>query len=360
MSNIVEIKRILVVRNDTSTKWEKSNYILEKGEIGVAWYDKTPITKTGNGVDTWSNLPQNDYVLTSDQMLTYSFGRHKTDESGSVNAGGKGMLFSEWVLDALKAEMQPKITKPGVVSFKVLSMGTDTGNHEIGSIVNQIVWEAATYQGEYEFGTMEDRNNKIPEVDNMYTISFNDQPLHEDSVLNNIPKSVNPNFYIAEETSVICGVLKFSYSWGDSKNTPVTNLGNKALYKVQNGSETKNIELKIDGYREGCFFGAIQNEVTQDSIRGLDKTGGNYISGKTYRFTILPGTNKIVIAYDARYSGPISILNTTVNAEMLNSFEVSELNISGANNYEPITYKVLTYIPAAPYKNSANIEFTLG
>ena len=38
MSNIVNIHQILVIRNDTTTKWESSKYILDKGELGIGWF----------------------------------------------------------------------------------------------------------------------------------------------------------------------------------------------------------------------------------------------------------------------------------------------------------------------------------
>jgi hypothetical protein len=73
MDNIVNISRILVIRNDTTSKWEASTYILDKGELGIGWFSfvdengnnrSKPIVKTGNGKDLWNSLPQNDYILT--------------------------------------------------------------------------------------------------------------------------------------------------------------------------------------------------------------------------------------------------------------------------------------------------------
>ena len=45
---------------------------------------------------------------------------------------------------------------------------------------------------------------------------------------------------------------------------------------------------------------------------------------------------------------------------MIDNFIVEDIKISGANSFNPIDYKLMTYTPAVPYKNSANIKITLG
>ena len=364
MSDIVEINRILVIRNDTNTNWERSNYILEQGELGVAWlkFDDAlkPVVKTGNGKDRWIDLPQNDYVITSDQILTHNFGRHLIDETGSVNAKGKGMLFSEWVLDAFRGELEPIIVAPSIISFEIKEISTDTNTYEIGSVVNKITYSVNTTNGEYQFGTLEDKFNKVPDLNKSYSVSLNGEVFYEDSELTNIPMEIETSLEITEEQDFNYGSLSFNYAWGESKNTPMTNLGNKAIYKIYEGNDIKTLDLFVGGYREGCFFGGILGEVDAELIRTLNKTGKNYIQNETYEFMVQPGDENIVIAYDARFNGPKSILNTTVNAEMLSNFVLSEVEIPGANNYSPITYKIMTYTPAEPYKNSANIKITLG
>ena len=362
MEGIVDIKRILVVRNDTTTQWKNSSYILEKGELGVGWIqfdDKVmPITKIGNGKDLWINLPQNDYLLTEDQILTCDFGRHKI-ENGHVNAGGKGMLFSEWVLDALNAEIQPEIITPRITHFSIQSIGIDTNTCEVGSILNEIVWDAGADLGHYEFGTLEDKNNKIPDLDTTYTLSLGNTAIEGQSDLSLLNKSVITNIRI-EEGKINYGPLKLSYSWGDSKNTPLTNLGNKANNKIYSNEMSMSIDIILEGYRERCFFGGINTDISDAVIRALDKTGYGYKGRTSHSFTVSPGSSQIVIASDARYPGPISILNTTASAEMIHNFIPSTIEVPGANGYESITYNVLTYTPANPYTKEANIIITLG
>jgi hypothetical protein len=64
------IPRILIVRNDSTTAWEESSYILRKGEIGIAYlYDgdiTKPIIKVGDGINIWTALPQAERVFETD------------------------------------------------------------------------------------------------------------------------------------------------------------------------------------------------------------------------------------------------------------------------------------------------------
>ena len=360
MDNIVEMNRILVIRNDTNTNWERSTYILERGEIGIAWFGGKAIIKVGNGSDVWSNLPQSDYVLTEDQILTYNFGKHKI-ANGSVNAGGNGEFFSNWFFNALREEKEPNIVSPDLISFTITEIGTDSGTYEIGSQINKIVWDATPSMGLYEYGTKEDKNNTIPKLTTYYQFYFGTSLQEESESLDDMTKEHNPHIDMLEE-----GLLNNNnwapslvFSWGDSKNVPVTNIGNEAQNKIWAGSKKLTQDPQINCYREGCFFGTINDEITEEAIRAMYKTGSGYARG-VYTFDVPVGAENIVIAYDARYAGPISILNTTVNAEMINNFVESEMTVGGYNNYDPISYKVLIYTPAEPYKNSANIKITLG
>ena len=115
-----QINTIIVLRNDSTTAWADSQYKLQSGEVGVGYMDRTledgstkkvPIIKVGDGQNVWSDLPQAEGVFENDVILTYNFGKHTTS-NGFVNAGGKGMTTSEWLIDALSVTEEPDITKP--------------------------------------------------------------------------------------------------------------------------------------------------------------------------------------------------------------------------------------------------------
>lgn len=361
MENIVKIKKVLIIRNDTTTAWRDSTYILEKGEIGIGWLlvneEKKPIVKIGDGKHLWIDLPQSEYVFLEDLHLSYDFGRHKTD-NGMVNAGGNGMTISEWIKDALVARFEPIITQPDFSLF-IDKIETDTGTCEIGSNVNNITWSTKFNPGRYEYGSYGDRTNFIPEVETLYYAEFNGEVLFDGNSTGIPSGDINPNVQISAIGENLCGNIKASVTWSDATNEPANNLGEKASGKITTGNKMISQDVYITGYREGCFYGGTNMETSIDTIRNLNTLGDNY-SAQVVDFAIEPGVDKILIAYDSSCVGPTSIYNTSVNAEMIDNFTIEEIEIPGANGFTPITYKVMTYMPAEAYINPANITMTLG
>ena len=106
------INTVIVLRNDKTTAWEKSEYVLLEGEVGIGYLEGgNVIAKLGDGEHAWAELPQIEGVLEKDLILTYNFGRHTTS-NGFVNAGGKGMTTRQWLEDALSETKEPVITQP--------------------------------------------------------------------------------------------------------------------------------------------------------------------------------------------------------------------------------------------------------
>jgi hypothetical protein len=177
----IEVKQILVIRNDTTQAWEDSEYILLKGETGIGWLEadgkKKPIVKVGDGKTLWTNLPQAEYVFQKDLNLTYSFGRHVVD-FGCVNAGGKGMTLSEWIMDALAAEKEPTVIQPNVEVI-IGSINTDSGDFEIGSIVESFDWSVIASAGLYEFGSENNRESQDPGVETTTVVFIDDFKIAE-------------------------------------------------------------------------------------------------------------------------------------------------------------------------------------
>ena len=132
--NNFQINRILILRNDNTTAWETSTYILEKGEMGVGYYrvegNTSIITKIGDGKSTWRELPQTDRVITDNIVITSDFGKYKTT-AGRAEIKTDGKLFSEWILDALTEVKEPELTPPNYTLKKVW-FNTDLGENVVG------------------------------------------------------------------------------------------------------------------------------------------------------------------------------------------------------------------------------------
>lgn len=359
MENFVKVKQILVVRNDSTTNWELSNYVLQSGEVGIGWLKDSgkPITKVGDGIHTWMQLPQSEYVFLEDLQLSYDFGRHKT-VNGIVNAGGNGMTVSEWIKDALTEILAPKITQPNY-TVTVQDVTTDTMTNEIGSKINTITWSTLFTPGWYEFGSYGNKDKFLPEVSVIYHADFNGDVLFDESSEGVPGGEIYPNIQITTTENTKYGHIETSVTWSDAANDPANNRGEKVDGIIRTGNKAVGADIFMTGYREGCFFGGTDKDITVDNVRNLNTTGDNYKAGEL-QFVVAPGMDKLLIAYDARYTGPTSIYNNSVNAEMIDNFVTEEIEIPGANAFEPITYKIMIYEPAEAYVNPAKITITLG
>ena len=141
------------------------------------------------------------------------------------------------------------------------------------------------------------------------------------------------------------------------------------------GIEPTAATWKITGYREGFYFGTSATEIlpaniTSSTIRGLTtKTGKNYAAG-TQKVTIPVGAKTVIIACPATSTGVIDVLNTTVNANMNESFGVggtpTKVTVGGADATSTNVgsygkeYNVWTFTPPEAYGTAANLTITLG
>ena len=143
---------------------------------------------------------------------------------------------------------------------------------------------------------------------------------------------------------------------------------------VADGLE-KTATWKITGYREGFYFGTSETEIapadlTSNIIRNLGtKSGGNYASGKK-NVTIPVGAKTVIIACPSNKTGVTDVLNTTVNANMNESFGVggtpAKVTVGGNDATADSVgnfgreYNVWTFTPPEAYGTAASLTITLG
>lgn len=110
------------------------------------------------------------------------------------------------------------------------------------------------------------------------------------------------------------------------------------------------------------FFGCSTNNnpiSNNEEIRSLNKKE-NPTAGTALTLNIPAGTKKIIIAYPSTIRDVSSIKYVEgLNAEIKSIFQKSLLNISGANNYNPIEYKVFVYIPDVPFSNNVTYNIVI-
>ena len=136
--------------------------------------------------------------------------------------------------------------------------------------------------------------------------------------------------------------------------------------KIASGTKSKDSSA-YTGYQQGYFMGTVTTKagtVTSAIVRGLGtKKNGNYSAGNV-NITVPVGAASIIIACPATATGMIKVLNTTVNADMTESFVKQTVKVAGAdgdaNSAYAKDYNVWVYTPAEAYGSTAALTVTLG
>lgn len=384
------LQTILIVRNDGSTGWQDSAYCLQKGELGIEYLDNgNIIVRSGiDGKTSWDKCPQVEGVLEKDLRLTYDFGKYKT-VNGFVDAGGKNMTVLQWIENALSDRKDPAIEQP-TYTLSTSTVVTNSGTYEIGSKVTQIKWNGSTTAGSYEYGSVDADGKVYTKADGTgITKSYKIECTNAGSggQTEDGTWTFNNPITIENASGTALGTITGTYSWTDSPRTPVDNLGNEVEGIIEEGSITKTANYSVTGYREGLFYGwftskkeadDITGEMIRLTLSGTEQAGGKgYKTSKTYASTInsrtgvdtpivlnvQPGAATLFIAWPSAHTGATNILNTTVNANMNEAFDISNpaiVSIGGYNNEYETNYKMITYTPATPYEGAAELKITLG
>ena len=379
------LNTIIVLRNGSKEAWEaEGSYVLKAGEVGVGYMSvkKTvdgeeknvhvPIIKVGDGSNTaWKDLPQAEGVFEEDQILTYNFGRHTTS-NGFVNAGGKGMTTSEWLLDALSEVKDPTVTQPSF-ALSASTITTDTGNYEIGSKVTKIKWDGTFSSGSYEYGSKEGET-KYTDTATGVTASYAVTCTAPGSFTNGCDGTVtlDPAIAVASTSEETIATVTNVCTWGDSPRVPVNNVGTEVNNKkILGSSSSQDATFKVTGFREGFFYGTTNTktapaDLTSAVIRGLSRTKAKYAKGDK-KVTVPVGAATIILACPVGSTGVTKVYNNTVNADMTSSFVKTEsISVGGADatatnigNYAA-NYNVWTFTPNEAYGTETSLTITLG
>ena len=368
MSEMLELSRILVVRNDSVAEWESSEYILEKGEFGVGFWERNgqllPIVKLGDGVNIWVDLPQTEHVLTEDLVISDTFGRHKA-VNGYVNAGGTGMTITEWIKDALCYEVTDAEGVKIYPSAEIVEIDfkTNTGTTEAGSKLTEIFWKTKVDDGKYIFGSKLADGTITTDTTIQTNLGFSATYISEDGTESTLLQAgttegsgdISHLGIVLEEGKTEYGKVVGTLSWTDATNVPLSSY-KKPLpeHRIVGADTSCEKHLTIQAKNALGFYGTSENELLEANITSkLIYELKGHISGesteKVHILEVAPGTKTVVIACKEGYD-ITRIYNETAGAEMLNSFKLKEsvqvtpiAGITGAN------YSVYYYTPIIPY-----------
>lgn len=386
MAETKQFNMILIVRNDSTTNWADGTYRLQKGELGIGYLpngnvivkcgeiDEEATLEQGTTVmKTWANCPQVEGVFEENPVLTYNFGRYQTS-NGYVETAGQGMTTSQWLIHCLAETKEPTIAQPNY-SLAASTITTNTGNKEIGSKVTKLAWNGTWSAGSYEYGSKigdTKYTDTTTGVTATYAVSRDGNAIGTD--LDGTHTLATP-IVINSTSAIDLGKIACTCTWTASPRTPVNNIGTTTTGQISAGNDTKEVSYSITGYREGCFYGTVttanfnKDMITSAVVRGLSKKlGANYNKKDNLAYTVPVGATAILIAVPSGKTGPTSVLNTTVNAEMFNeeNFKKVTISVGGADATSTsvgdyaTNYDVYYYIPANAYGSTAALQIDLG
>lgn len=281
-------------------------------------------------------------MFDSDMVFTEQFGKYKPS-GGKVTIPSEGKSLKGLLLDAYSEDKNPTITQPSV------GISSSTARaYEVGTVVTP-AYSGSFNAGKYEYGPSptgvsvtewQATNNVTAETKATQTGSFAQYTVPDGS-----------NYRIT---------IKATYSDGA---IPVTALG--AQYeagKINGGSKTAQSGA-ITGYRNS-FYGTLADksvDVTNTVVRALQqKSGKSLVNGNTFTVNIPVGAEAVLILYPATLRDVTSIKDVNgLNADITSAFTKSEMNVTGANNYTAINYKMYRIDYAKPNDTANKYTVTI-
>lgn len=288
-----------------------------------------------------STITAENVLFTSNLVLTAPIGVHTIPASGSLTLPTKGKNLKQ-VLDMIVAEEKnPTVTQPSVT---VTLNGA--GAKEAGTNVTPS-YSCVLNPGSYQFGP---ETGIVAESWSVADKNSNSATTASGSF---------PQFQVVDGTNYSVTATA-QYQEGA---VPVTNLGNPyPAGKIAAGSKSAT-KGSITSYRN-TFWGTLTSKdgaIDNALVRGLpSKSNSNYANGKTFTIQVPVGALRVVFAYPATLREVTSVKDVNgLNAEIKTAFKLSTVNVAGANNYNPISYKVYVYDMAEPNGKANSFTVTI-
>ncbi len=331
------------------------------------------------------NYSANNVYFENDITAMYTFGKHTGTDASPVTIDAKGMTLAQVFEGALtKVNNAPSVTNP-TCDISIASQS----NKEIGSTVNSFTWSRSYTDGSYGFGRYGDTKTKSAGCElSSSTVTCSKELTDASTALS----ATSGTAYLTTPVTLGIGsntiaTMNLTCNYEASPYEPANNIGGKATEKspIAAGSKTDSATLTVSGYRQALYIGTTTQErasdsITSDFLKGVEKVDGKAIFSSlknetqtnnnkktgTYSITVPVGAKTIVIAsYDPSSNASLSqVLNTTVNADMTESFNKTKLTgvmVNGATDADAAKGKftVWTFSPAEPYGSTAALTIKI-
>ena len=348
----------------------KDVYSLDNGNVMV---------KAGDGVNKFADLKQVESVLEDNITLTHNFGRHKTS-NGYVEAGGKDMTMTQWIIDSLSEILPPTVNYPGA-TLSCGTITTDTGDKEIGSKITKFAWDGKPTYGSYKdaandgtYGTKEDKTNSgtgLGASNFTWTVtnSLDDQTgSTEDgtfALTSDCYKQLN------NETATTYAYLNGKVTIDASKaRTPLNNVGveyadGKITGFDKNGTTEKtfsNVAVSCSAFRKP-FWAVLTTPLTIDTltsaeVRGLSNAGTKN-DGFPTTLSVAAGSRQVIFCAKAGVYNTLAAKDTAaMNAGVTFTKHANAVAVKGANDFTETEYDVWEVTWADPIASAKSLSLT--
>ena len=374
------LNTIIVLRNDKSTHWADSDVILKEGELGVSYLDNgNVIVKAGDGVNKFADLKQVESVLEDNIILTHNFGKHKTS-NGYVDAGGKDMTMTQWVIDSLSEILPPTVNYPGA-TLTCGTITTDTGDKEIGSKINSFSWTGTPTYGSYKdavndgtYGTKEDITSNDTGLDAsnftwLVTNSLDSQTgSTEDGTFtlsSEIYKQLNNE--AATTYAYLNGKVTLDAS---NSRTPLNNVGaeyadGKIAGFDKNGTTEKtfsNVAVSCGAFRKP-FWAVLTTPLAIDTLTSAEVRGlsgnGTKNDGFPTTLSVATGSRQVIFCAKAGvYKTLVATDTAAMNAGVTFTKHANAVAVRGANDFTATGYDVWEVTWADPIESAKSLSLT--
>lgn len=236
---------------------------------------------------------------------------------GNTSAGTvfpQGMTFTEYAEKVHVATLPPsvRITTPTATT------------KEVGEVITTLPISAIITKGTYTLSKAEFYNNNV--------------------LLNTIT-GIPTN-----------GVVSMDYSC----NNKDTDMKIKVVATDSNGlSGNASVNIK---YARGIFYGTSATADlynTSALVRSLSNKELGKTSGDEFTIDIPVGTKSVIIAIPATMNLSDIKFRESMNMSVLSSFNVSNVDVEGANGYTAISYKIYQYIADANFSQASHYDVTI-
>ena len=374
------LNTIIVLRNDKSTDWADSDVILKEGELGVSYLDNGNVmVKAGDGVNKFADLKQVESVLEDNITLTHNFGRHKTS-NGYVEAGGKDMTMTQWIIDSLSEILPPTVNYPGA-TLACGTITTDTGDKEIGSKITKFAWAGTPTYGSYKdaansgtYGTKEDKksNGTGLGASNFTWSVTNSLDSQTGSTEDGTFTLTSENYkQLNNESSTTYAYLNGKVTLDASKSrTPLNNVGaeyadGKIAGFDKNGTTEKtfsNVAVSCGAFRKP-FWAVLTTPLTIDTLTSAEVRG---LSGKGTKNDGFPGTlsvtagsRQVIFCAKAGVYKTLAAKDTAaMNAGVTFTKHSNAVAVKGANDFTETDYDVWEVTWADPIASAKSLSLT--